>query len=330
MGGAVGGMIGAMIRQAVRSAGHKKNQQAGYHLIAKRLQLTIPWQPEMLNATVPLQPDMGNAPAFVCAHCQSPHLVRQTLLGCSACAAPYFPSEVMRFSKDSRLACVACAADQNVETMPFCCMNCRCIQGNPTNLAWRKTFSKLPVWRILLGPVIWGSIGILALLFCLISSLNPANHTDSFSALAGFGGLLPLAIGGAWAIAIFVRKKMPSEMMISCGGFGYKTPTGEPLWFSWGDVSGLDTHQNELDSNTGQAQADSTAKGWTIRMRQEDLFFDNRLEQAREYGRQIRMRSPVAPLADLAPLERQDPRLIVILIVGLILIIGILLYFGRP
>jgi len=317
MGAFFGSYLGTSIQQALREAEHAKRQGEGNQMLARRLQITIPWQPAM-----------ANHPSFVCAHCHFPHMLRQTLLGCTACAAPYFPSEIARLNKKGSLTCVACATEQSIDAMPFCCIQCRCIQGVPTQMDWRRTFPIRPVWRVFQGPIITMLLGLLIVLVCaVIGWTYHGVRFDDMMIPAVFLGGGPILFGALGMIPILLRKSMPSEMMLSCGGFGYRTTTGEERWFSWRDVSGMDTRQQTLYLDATTGHPDSTALGWAIRVGKEQLAFDTRLDQSREFAREIRMRSPAAPLADMAPVKPRNPWLVfclvlivIVLCVGLVMI----------
>lgn len=319
LGGAAGSQIGVAIRNAARKAAHAKARQAGYAMLAKRLSITVPWQPAMIDH-----------PAFNCTHCGTAHTIGETLLGCSACAAPYFPADLMRLSKNGRIACSACAAEQSPETMPFCCSRCRCIVGAPTHSDWRRAFTRRPTWRVVLAPLLGVSIGAVMLVIYLLFSpgASPAQKKDLVS-LAEYGGLLPLGLGIVGLIMFRFRKRSPSEMMLACGGFGYRAEDGTERWFAWRDVNRLEDAQPETSQDVGFAHPDSTAKGWTVHTAQEELYFDDRLAQARELARQIRMRAPSAELVDQAPIEPPSPLLAIIAIGLLAAVIGLIVFFTR-
>jgi hypothetical protein len=321
MGAFVGSYLGSYLRQALREAEHARKQKAGHQIVGQRLQITVPWQPEMVNY-----------PSFLCVHCQFPHVLRQTLLGCSACAAPYFPSEVARLDKKGTLTCPSCTTSQSIGAMPFCCINCRCIQGIPSQLDWRRTYSKLPLWRAYPGPAITALIGVFALLVCLlVAVVNRATSSADLTMAAVFFGVLPIVLGGLSMLPILLRKPMPAELMMSCGGVGYRTDAGAELWFSWRDVGGLETSQPLLLMDATAGHPDSMATRWSVRMGQELLVFDGRLDQAREFARQIRMRAPAAPLADLPPVERRNPWLVIILALLVVLVcFGFVSYATHP
>ncbi|MCW3100858.1 MAG: hypothetical protein JWL77_6476 [Chthonomonadaceae bacterium] len=295
-------ILNMFFRQLMRDSRHLKEQKEGRQMIAQRLGIPGPWLPEMVNY-----------PSFVCAHCHFPHILRQTLLGCNACAAPYHPSEVVSLNKNGRLKCVTCEAEQAVAEMPFCCTNCRCIQSIPSRLDWRKTFTQFPASRSYLGPAISMILGLLVILIFVMSSQQGSqSHASDLIALGLALGSVPLVLGIIVAVVMLLRKKMPPELMLSCGGFGILTKEGEERWFSWQDVRGVDARQPSnqrsiLIDTTASAQPDSIAVGWIVHTTREVIFFDSRLKDARELGRQIRMRAPAAPLVDLPPMERTSP-----------------------
>ncbi len=309
----MGVFLNSIFGQMLRDSQHLKQQTEGRKMIAQRLGISGAWQPEMVNC-----------PSFVCAHCQFPHILRQTLLGCRACAAPYLTSEVMSLSKNGRLTCVTCAADQNISEMPFCCTNCRCIQGVPTQLDWRKTFTRFPAWRSYAGSAASIVIGFLIMLvFFAMSRTANSTHADDFVAMGIVLGSIPVVIGGIVLVALMLRKKVPAELMLSCGGFGMLTATGEERWFSWHDIRGLDARQmssrRSLVINTSSpAQPDSTASGWIVHTAQEPLFFDHRFQKAEEFARQLRMRAPAAPLVDLPPMVRPKVWVTLLILLGIV------------
>ena len=303
----MGVIIGSFFRQVMRDSRHLKEQKEGRQLIARRLGIPgAVWQPEMVNY-----------PSFVCAHCQFPHILRQTLLGCSFCAAPYLPSEAMSRNKDGRMTCIACTAEQKIADMPFCCVNCRCIQGVPARLDWRRTFTPFPAWRSFIGPMVPTVFGLLALLACIVSSqVNPTRHSDDRIVLGIFFGLIPLAIGVIALLVLLFRKKMPAELMLSCGGFGILTKEGPERWFSWQAINGLEARQPSgrrglIFDTSPAAQPDSTASRWAVHTAQEVVFFDLRIQNAEELAHQIRMRAPAAALVDLPTMARPSPWIVV-------------------
>ncbi len=288
-------------------------------MIAGRLGITGPWQPEMINY-----------PSFVCGHCQFPHVILNTLVGCKVCAAPYLVSEAMMLSKKGVVTCSACETTQTTDEMPLCCANCRCIQAAPAQPDWRRTYTQFPAWRSMIGYAVTGTIGLAIVLLCLLRGQGNISRTDAdgMQMFGLFFGGGPLLIGVIGVIATKLRRRFPSEMHLSCGGFGYRSDSGEDRWFSWAQVAGLEAKQQALNTDTLSAHPDSTATGWVVHTAQERVFFDNRLEDARLLARQIRTRSPFVPLVDLPPLQRMNPWVALLILLGIVLVFGLIIFFS--
>ncbi len=317
----MGVILGSYLHQAIREGLHLKRQKEGRAMIAHRLGIPGPWQPEMVNY-----------PSFVCGNCQFPHVILQTLVGCKACAAPYFPSEVLMAAKNGQLTCVACDAVQDVGKMPFCCCHCRCLQGSPLQPDWRRNYVQAPAWRSLIGYVITGVIGLVIILVCMLRGQGDLSRSaaDGLQMLGFFFGGIPLLIAVIGLIVLLMRRKFPSELYLSCGGIGYRTETGEERWYSWAQVTGLEARQQFLDTSTLNAHPDSTATSWVVHTAQERLFFDNRLEGARDFAHQVRARAPFAQLVDTAPLKRTNPWVVLIIILAIVLVfVGIAIMASR-
>ena len=295
-------IVNALFGPIMRDSRHVEEQKQGRQMIAARLGIPGPWRPDMVNY-----------PAFLCAHCQFPNMVRQTLLGCASCAAPYLPSEVVLKSRNGPFQCSACAAEQAVGAMPFCCTNCRCIQGVPSRLDWRRTFTQYPSWRFTAGPVVTLIAGLLVMLACALSSqAGRGSHSDGPMVVGILFGLMPAIVGAIVLAVVLFDKKTPAELLLSCGGFGIRTEAGEERWFSWQDVRALDARQSigrtsVLVDTSASGHPDSTATGWILHTTQEQIFFNYRFKEAQEFARQIRMRAPAAPILDLPWIPRSNP-----------------------